>query len=272
MVDKLKLITNGEYRYNSQIKELVSKLMKSESRIVLLSGPSGSGKTTSAKMIVNEVINQGKKAVYLSMDDWFKTKADYDVPRTEDGKLDFESPICVNIELLNKNLGDLLEGKEVELPKYDFVTQKMYFDGDILKIDANTIIVIEGLHALNPFIEIDRNHVFRVFVKPSDVEINNILFDDEDTRLYRRISRDKLHRGRSLDETLEMLSSVTRGERLYLYPHVVDLDYQINSFIDYELYLHKSVLGAFEKLKNLDSLDITINDIPDNSLLWEFYK
>lgn len=272
MVDKLELIVKGEERYNNQIKELVSNLVKSESRIVLLSGPSGSGKTTSAKMIANELNKYGKKAVYLSMDDWFKTKSEYVVPVTEDGQLDFESPFCVDIDLLNQNLSDLLNGLEVELPKYDFVNQIMYFDGYSLKIDKNTIIVLEGLHALNSFIDIDRKNVFRVFVKPEDVKVNNTLFTHEDIRLYRRISRDSIHRGRTLLETLEMLSSVTRGEKLYLNPCVIDIDYYINSYIDYELYLHKSVLGDFEKLENLDKMNITVSDIPDNSLLWEFYS
>lgn len=272
MGDKLGLIKKGEYRYYSQVKELVFNLMESGSRIVLLSGPSGSGKTTTAKMIANEINNYGKKAVYLSMDDWFKTKADYEVPRTEDGKLDFESPVCLDIDLLNQNLNDLLSLKLIKLPKYNFVTQVMYFDGSTLQIDNDTIIVIEGLHALNPFINIDRKNVFRVFVKPNDVLINNLLFTDEDIRLYRRISRDRLHRGRTLDETLDMLSSVTRGERLYLYPTVVDLDYQVNSFIDYELHLHKSVLGDFDNLSSFKALNITVKDIPSTSLLWEFYS
>ena len=271
MVDKMKLIVDGENHYHKQVSELVEKLIIKGCPIVLLAGPSGSGKTTTAQMIVKEIEKHSKNAVYLSMDNWFRTKADYDIPKTEDGKLDFESPICVDIDLLNQNLTDLISGLEVELPQYDFVNQKMYFDGSTLQIDKNTIIVLEGLHALNPFITINRDNVFRIFIKPNDVEINNTVFTHRDIRLYRRISRDKLHRGRTVEETMEMLSSVSRGEVLYLEPYVYDIDFMVDTFIGYELYLHKSVLGEFEKLKVVDSIDITINDIPTTSLLCEFY-
>ena len=271
MLNKENLILESEKKYHNQVQSLVKKLLSTSSRIVLLAGPSGSGKTTTAKMIVSEIKKNGKKAVYLSMDDWFKTKADYEVPKTEDGKLDFESPICVDIDLLNQNLRDLLNGVEINLPKYDFLGQRMFFDGTKLKLDNNTIVVIEGLHALNPFIDIDRKNVFRVFVKPEDIQLGNITFTHKDLRLYRRISRDKLHRGRTIEDTLEMLSSVSRGETLYLEPYIYDIDSRVNSYIGYELYLHKSVLGNFSKLEYVKSIDISVKDIPKTSLLCEFY-
>lgn len=271
MIDKKRIIIEGEEFYQNQVKRLVSDLLKKKKNLVLLSGPSGSGKTTTAKLIVDEIVNQGKKAVYLSMDDWFRTKSEYEVPVTEDGKLDFESPICVDIDLLNEDLTALLNGYKVELPKYDFVNQKMYYDGEILQIDNQTIIVIEGLHALNSFITIDRSKSYRVFVRPDNVVYDGISFTHEDIRLYRRISRDRLHRGRTIDETLNMLSSVSRGETLYLNPTVKDIDFQVDSFISYELYLHKTILGDFKKLKDIHNIEIMIKDIPEGSLLEEFY-
>ena len=206
------------------------------------------------------------------MDDWFRTKSEYEVPTTEDGKLDFESPICVDIDLLNKDLQNLLNGNTVELPKYDFVNQKMYYNQDFLRIDNTTIIVIEGLHALNPFIKISRDNVFRVYVCPNNVCYDGISFTNEEIRLYRRISRDKLHRGRTIEETIEMWSSVSRGEKLYLKPSVKDIDFNVDSFMGYELYLHKGVLENFDKLKQIKNIVITTNDIPDGSLMEEFYK
>ena len=271
MVDKKLMINLGEGYYKSQIERLVSDLFFKDKQLILLSGPSGSGKTTTARLIIESIKEKGKKAVYLSMDDWFKTKSEYEVPQTEDGKPDFESPICVDIDLLNENLTALLNGYRVELPKYDFVGQKMYYDGTSMQIDENTIIVIEGLHALNSFITVDRSKCYRIFVKPNDILYDGVTFTNEDIRLYRRISRDKLHRGRSIEDTLNMLSSVSRGEKLYLNPTVRDIDFQVDTFISYELYLHKTILGDFQKLKDIHNIDISIKDIPHGSLLEEFY-
>ena len=271
MVDKNVIISLGEEYYKSQIECLVSDLFFKNKQLVLLAGPSGSGKTTTARMIIESIQAKGKKAVYLSMDDWFRTKSEYEVPKTEDGKLDFESPICVDIDLLNEDLTALLNGYTVELPKYDFVNQKMYYDGTFLQIDENTIIVIEGLHALNSFITIDRSKCYRIFVKPEDIVYDGVTFTHEDIRLYRRISRDKLHRGRTIEDTLNMLSSVSRGEKLYLLPTVKDIDFRVDTFISYELYLHKNVLGDFQKLKGIHNIEISVKDMPKGSLLEEFY-
>ncbi len=266
------MINNGEEKYLTQLQQIVLDILLKNRRLVLLSGPSGSGKTTTATLIVEKLRNKGKKAIYLSMDNWFKTKSDYVVPKTEDGKDDFESPFCVDIDILNKDLRDLLAGKEVELPKYDFVNQKMYYDGDFVTIDANTVIVVEGLHALNSFIDIDRTNSYRIFVKPLSSELEGVFFTDEDIRLYRRINRDKLHRGRTIEDTLHMLSSVSRGEQLYLNPTIKDIDFNVDSFMPYELYLHKTYLGDFQKLSSLTDIKIGIEDIPSKSLLEEFYK
>ena len=271
MANKNELILNGEQKYLSQISVLVEKLISENKKMVLITGPSGSGKTTTAKVIAEKIEDMGYNAVYLSMDDWFRTKSEYQIPVTEDGKPDFESPICLNIELLNSDLNKLLKGEVIDLPTYDFVNQKMYYSGVELVADSNTITIVEGLHAFNPMIELDRDKIFKVFVRPENQLYNGVEFTHEDIRLYRRISRDKLYRGRSIDETLYMLSSVTRGEKLYLNPHIKDVDVKVNTFIDYELFLHKSVLGNFEKLKSVEDVDITVKDIPEKSLLTEFY-
>ena len=271
MLNKENMILLGENKYKSQIISLVDKLLEDKKKMVLITGPSGSGKTTTAKRIADEVEDRGFNAVYLSMDDWFRTKSEYQIPITEDGKPDFESPICLDIPLLNSDLNKLLNGEVIDLPTYDFVKQEMFYSGVELVADERTIVIVEGLHAFNPKINLDRTKVFKVFVRPENQWVNNIEFTHEDIRLYRRISRDKLYRGRSMEETLYMLSSVSRGEKLYLNPYIQDIDVFVNTFIDYELYLHKSVLGDFEKLQSVNNIDITIKDIPQTSLLTEFY-
>ena len=262
----------SENKYSDKIKYIVDEVIKNNKRIILLTGPSGSGKTTSAKRIVEELSRRGLDSVYLSMDNWFRTKSEFKVPFTEDGKPDYESPLCVNIELLNQNINDLFNNKEISLPIYDFINQKMIVTSETLKISNKTVIVLEGLHALNDFLCLNRDLVYRLLVCPKDVNYDDLRFSERDIRLFRRITRDKLHRGRSLEETLEMYPTVCRGEDLYLNPTLKDIDYHLNSFLDYELYLHKSVLGDLNQLGQLDTYFIGISQIPNGSLMEEFYK
>ena len=148
----------------------------------------------------------------------------------------------------------------------------MIVTSETLKISNKTVIVLEGLHALNDFLCLNRDLVYRLLVCPKDVNYDDLRFSERDIRLFRRITRDKLHRGRSLEETLEMYPIVCRGEDLYLNPTLKDIDYHLNSFLDYELYLHKSVLGDLNQLGQLDTYFIGISQIPNGSLMEEFYK
>lgn len=266
------LIDFSEDRFNSDIKEIVSDVIYKNKRIVLLTGPSGSGKTTSAKKIVAEIKRCGRNAIYLSMDNWFRTKSEFNIPLTEDGGYDYESPLCLNIELLNEHLIQFLNGEKVRLPFYDFVNQKMIYGDKYLQIDSDTIIVLEGLHALNDFVKIDRNLVYRLLVCPQNVEYKDISITQKEIRLYRRITRDSLHRGRTINETIDMFKTVSRGEQLYLEPCIKDIDFYLNSFLEYELFLHKSVLGDFQKLEKVEDKIISVENIPEASLMEEFYK
>ena len=266
------LIDFSEDRFNSDIKEIVLDVINKNKRIILLTGPSGSGKTTSAKKIIKEIKKNGREAVYLSMDNWFRTKSEFKIPLTEDGGYDYESPLCVNIDLLNQHLTDLLNGEKIRLPIYDFVNQKMIFGDKYIQISSDAIIVLEGLHALNEFVKLDRSVVYRLLVCPQNVEYKNISITQKEIRLYRRITRDSLHRGRTIDETVDMFKTVSRGEKLYLEPCIKDIDYYLNSFLEYEIFLHKSVLGDFQKLKDVENKGISVENIPSASLMEEFYK
>ena len=133
------LILYSENRYDKDIERIIEDILNKNKRIVLLTGPSGSGKTTTAKRLVKGLKKRNKDAIYLSMDNWFRTKSEFEVPLTEDGKPDYESPLCVNIDLLNEHLCGLLEGISFNLPIYDFVNQKMNISDKVITAKENTI-------------------------------------------------------------------------------------------------------------------------------------
>lgn len=272
-ISKEELINTSEKEYDMQINSLVNDILLKKKRIVLLSGPSGSGKTTTAKRIVKRLQEIGYSSIYLSMDNWFRTKSSYTLPLNEEGKPDYESPLCVDIDLLNEDMKELLGGKEINLPTFDFVSETMCYNDETLKLkDLNSIIVLEGLHTLNDYVDIDRKFSYRVFVCPEDICIkNNVEIFQQEIRLYRRINRDKLHRGRTLDKTVELFNSVCRGEELYLKPYLKDIDFNLNSFMDYEIFLHNTVLYGYGKLKNIPKYQVKIEDIPCDSIMTEFY-
>lgn len=272
--DKNILIKKSENKYDNQIENIVSKVKGLNKRILLLSGPSGSGKTTTAKRIVKRLKEKGVESVYLSMDNWFRTKSEYTLPLDEKGRPDYESPLCVDIKLLNEDLEKLLNGDSINLPLFDFVNEIMTITDKTLKLKSdNSILVLEGLHALNTYVNVNREYSYKVYVCPEDLYLkDNIKIFQEEIRLYRRITRDSLHRGRDLEKTVELYETVSRGEKLYLNPFKYDIDSQINSLLDYEIFLHKTVLNDYDKLNIVPALNIGVNDIPKGSIMNEFYK
>lgn len=272
--DKTILIKESEKKYDNQIDDIVNKVIGLNKRIILLSGPSGSGKTTTAKRIVKKLKENGMESVYLSMDNWFRTKSEYTLPLDDRGKPDYESPLCVDIGLLNSDLEKLLNGENINLPFFDFVNEIMTITDKTLKLKSDkSILVLEGLHALNTYVNVDREYSYKIYVCPEDLYLkNNIKIFQEEIRLYRRITRDSLHRGRNLEKTVELYETVSRGEKLYLNPFKNNIDGQINSLLDYEIFLHKTVLKDYSKLSNVPVLNIGIEDIPRGSIMNEFYK
>lgn len=268
--EKKELITVSERKYTEDIENLVYSFVDCGKRVLLLSGPSGSGKTTTANRIVDKLNKMGNKTILLSMDDWFRTVDLSTIEYDEYGNPDYESPNRVDMPLFNRNLKSLLKGEETRLCRYNFKTQKSEHLANTMCISKDTRIVVEGLHSLNSAVSVGEE-TYRVFVSPYTCTFNGGLFRDTELRLYRRISRDSIHRGRSAEDTERYYPSVIRGEEKYLKPTIVDIDYYVNTFLAYELLVHRGNLGLYNNLSRVVET-INISEIPDGSILLEFYS
>ena len=259
-----------------------------EVRVVLIAGPSSSGKTTFSKRLSVQLMACGIKPVAFSMDDYFVDREF--TPRDQNGDYDFESVDALNIPQLESDLNDLFNGKEVELPKYNFQTGKSEKSGQTLKIDAHTAIIMEGIHALNPKLTANINDVIKYKIYVS--ALTTILLDDHnyipttDNRLLRRIVRDNKYRGYSAQETIRRWPSVTAGEKKWIYPFQENADIMFNSALLFELAgLRDQALPLLERVpENVPEYaeafrlkkflryiqPIRIDNLPPTSLLREF--
>lgn len=210
--------------------------------IVLLSGPSGSGKTTIAKMIEEELEEQGISTVTVSMDNYFKTMDTETAPRTPEGKIDFESPRCLDTELLNEHFTALSRGERIRIPVFMFARQKRSSSQFTpLRLRDNEVVIFEGIHALNDKITNTHPEAFKAYISASSSFEKNGLpfFDNKWLRLVRRVVRDDNFRGSSAAYTLKLWANVLRGEQLYINPHIHKADIAIDSALPYEVSLFK---------------------------------
>ncbi len=217
------------------VAEMIHK--KETARVVFISGPSSSGKTTFAKRLGVQLAVIGFKPVVISMDNYFVNREL--TPKDENGNYDFESPHALDIKLFNENINDLLAGKEIDLPKFSFQEGKRYYDGTKLKMLDNSIIVVEGIHGLNPEISamIPENRKFKVYVSaltPLSIDSNNRI-PTTDNRLIRRMVRDARYRGYSALETLQRWPSVRKGEEKHIFPFQEEADVMFNTALVFEL-------------------------------------
>lgn len=257
-------------------------------RIVMIAGPSSSSKTTFAKRLCVQLQALGLNPVQLSVDDWFKNWEDS--PRLPDGSYDFESLEAVDLDQLNRDLEDLLAGQPVMMPVYNFLLGKREYHGRILRMNEGDVLVIEGIHALNPRMAaaILPEKQFRIYISA----LTQLAIDQhnpippEDGRLLRRIVRDARTRGYSAEQTMEMWPAVRTGEEVNILPFQENADVFFNSACVYELAVLKQYAEpllfdiqpsslhyeeARRLLKFLDYfLGISSEDIPKNSLLREF--
>ena len=211
----------------------------SKSPIVLLSGPSGSGKTTTAKKICEVLEARGVVTHDVSLDNYFKTVDPAYYPRTEDGSLDFESPLCLDMDLLNQHFSALSAGERVYIPKYDFVHQRRDMRMErFLEIGKNEIVIFEGIHALNDAITTIHPEAFKLYISARSNVIDfdgKIVFKGTWMRLMRRTVRDYLFRGTDAAGTLSQWANVRRGEKLYISPFKENADLQFDSSFAYEV-------------------------------------
>lgn len=208
------------------------------SPIVLLSGPSGSGKTTTAMKISEELNRRGVGTHYVGMDDYFKTVDPKTAPRTPEGDLDYESPLCLNMELMNRHFTELARGESIVVPKYEFVRKMSVFDPSrTLRLKKGEVVIFEGIHALNDMITDSHPDAFKLYISArSDVEFGgNVVFKRTWFRLVRRTVRDNNFRGASAAETMAMWANVRRGEKLHISPFKDKANFQFDSSLPYEM-------------------------------------
>jgi uridine kinase len=210
---------------------------KQNVKIVLVSGPSSSGKTTFSKRLSVQLMVSGLKPVIISMDNYFVNRED--TPKDENGEYDFETFSALDLTFFNNQMKQLLKGDEVELPFFNFETGKRIFRGEMLKLDHDTVIILEGIHALNPMLmpDISMENIFKIYVSAlTTISIDNHNWvPTTDTRLLRRIIRDYRFRNYSAQETIARWPSVRRGEEKWIFPFQEEADVMFNSALIFEL-------------------------------------
>ena len=254
-----------------------------ESPIVLLSGPSGSGKTTSARMLEHYLDTRGHETHALSMDNYFNPLSEEQQQLSLEGKLDLESPNRMDISFLNEQLMDMFRGKEVPLPTYDFATCGRVFHGETLRRRPGEIVILEGIHALNPAVISIPDEYFRgIYVSVrTRVTLGDETLHPAYIRLMRRMLRD-LGRDRSFAETVRMFENVQRGENQNIMPYKNRADYDIDTFQAYELAAYHGLcaedLSELSRMPQLELMErmleqlipVREEQIPGDALVREF--
>ena len=257
-------------------------------KLVLLAGPSSSGKTTSCKRLSIQLAVNGLKPLQISLDDYFVDRER--TPKDENGEYDYESIYALDLQKINDQFNALFRGEEVELPKYDFQSGKSKKSGKRLKMNDNNVLVVEGIHALNPELtaQIPNEQIFRVYASA----LTTILLDNHnyipttDNRLLRRIIRDYNYRGVSAQGTIHRWPSVRAGENKWIFPFQENADAMLNTAMLYELAVIKmqaeplleqvpencdEYAEAYRLLKFLKYFKgIPFDNLPPTSLLREF--
>lgn len=283
------LINVSEALQEKKIAQIADEIASRKGvKLVLLAGPSSSGKTTTCKRLSVQLLANGLKPLQISLDDYFINRDE--TPKDVSGEYDYESIYALNLDLINRQFNALFRGEEVELPKYNFQQGKSEKSGKRLKMTDNNVLVVEGIHALNPELtaQIPEQQKFRVYASA----LTTILLDDHnyipttDNRLLRRIVRDNKYRGISAQDTIHRWPSVRAGENKWIFPYQENADAVFNTAMLFELAVLKTQAEplleqvpetspeyseAYRLLKFLKYFKpISNRDIPPTSLLREF--
>jgi len=282
------MILVQEALMEKQIGDIAKDIVEGGKKLVLIAGPSSSGKTTFSNRLSAHMMAYGIHPHPIAMDNFFKNRDE--TPRDENGDLDFECLEALDLALLEDTMTRLLRGEEVEMPTFDFTVGKKKFDGDTLKLGDNDVIVMEGIHALNPESTktLSKDSCYKIYISALtqlNIDEHNQI-STTDTRLLRRIVRDARTRGHSATKTIKMWPSVRRGEEKYIFPFQEEADAIFNSALIYELSAIKTfaeplLYGVDEDsdeyyeakrlLKFLGYfLGIDVQNVPQTSLMREF--
>lgn len=291
VADPVGLIEEGDAQYHANVESAAEKILENlpNSPIVLLSGPSGSGKTTTAMKIAAALEARGVGSHYVGMDDYFNTISPETTPRTPEGEYDLESPLCLDMELMNEHFTKLSRGERIYVPKYEFSRKMRAFEpSKSIKLGRDEIVIFEGIHALNDMITDRHPEAFKLYISArSDVEFEGkIVFKRTWFRLVRRMVRDYNFRGSAPDETMGMWANVRRGEKAHISPFKDKADFQFDSSLPYELpvfnrtatELFRSVPEGIERFEELRGVlpalqlfgEIDESLVPKSSLIREF--
>jgi len=283
------VILVSEALHTQQISKIAEEIKKKEDkvRVILIAGPSSSGKTTFAKRLSIQLLTQGISPFALEMDNYFVDRNK--TPKDANGQLDYESIDALNRKKLNADIQDFIAGKQVKLPKYDFKTG-ISVDGEVVHLKDNEIIILEGIHGLNPALleDFDSGRTYRIYVScltQLNLDRHNRI-STTDSRMLRRIVRDARDRGYSAQDTIHRWESVRKGEKNHIFPFQENADVMFNSALVYELTTLKPLvepllrqvsfgtpefIEAKRLLKFLEWFLPTSEEfIPDNSILREF--
>lgn len=232
-------ILESEQRYHTQIEQAAHKLLEQMKQrpILFINGPSSSSKTTTASLLGKTLAQHGVQAEVISMDDYYRTRTEYVVPKDEEGVDDLESPICMDLPLLNDHLQRLAAGQEIAVPSFDFVSQSRTTQVRPVRLTAGKIAVIEGIHSLSDTITggLEERSVGLYLSVDSQVKFSeNEQITAPELRFMRRAVRDQKFRAAAVSVTLRQWRSVRRGEQLYITPFRRRASLQIDSYLPYE--------------------------------------
>ena len=250
------LIRVNEALHEKRFSQIADMICERGAKAVMLAGPSSSGKTTSANRLATQLRVHGKSPILMSLDDYYIDRDK--IAPGPDGKIDLEHINTIDTELFGKNLKDLFAGKEVEIPTFSFKLGKRVWTGHKLRLQENSVIIVEGIHGLNPSLvpsDLNPNLVFRVYVSPLlplNFDYHNRI-PTSTLRLLRRTVRDFENRGASVQRTLDMWDSVRRGEERWIFPYQENADVIFNSSTLYELAVIKKYI--YPLLKQVQSSD-----------------
>ncbi|MBY7025480.1 MULTISPECIES: nucleoside kinase [Clostridium] len=246
------LILTSEALHEKKIANIADQIVnKKDVKIVLIAGPSSSGKTTFANRLAIQLKVNGLIPQSLSLDDYFVERVN--TPRDENGEYDYESIYALDLELINKSLTALMNGEVVDIPTYNFFTGKREWNGNKIKLHENGVLILEGIHGLNPILtsDVDQNKIFKVYISAlTQLNLDNHnRIPTTDVRKVRRIVRDSLSRGHDAEATLKMWPSVKKGEKNNIFVYQDQADVMFNSTLVYELGLLK--LHALKELNKV---------------------
>ena len=289
--DVVEFLAQCDENYTQRVALAADKILSNldQSPIVLLSGPSGSGKTTTAMKIAEELQRRGINTRAVAMDNYFKTLNRKTAPRTPEGDIDYESPLCLDMDLLDQHFTALSKGEEIVIPKFEFARQMRNDSlGVPLRLGKNEIAIFEGIHALNDDIAGRHPEATKLYISArSNINDGSVLrFKGTWMRLTRRAVRDYNFRGTDVIQTMEMWANVRRGEKLYISPFKNRADIVFDSSLPYEVSVMKNyalpllqavpaenarrveLLELIDAFQHFESIDPAL--VPKASLLREF--